>query len=224
MAVRLRQIEKRMSETLTDVAAALPADSLTVRQLLERLGEEGLLLACIIVCLPYLIPVSLPGMSTLSGILVALVGWSMATASVPWLPKRLLNQILPADRLRKMLEWSAAKCRGLEHLFKPRMLWLTSGRAMTAINGAVQVYNGFLLVWPSAAPFMNTLPGVAAICLATGILERDGVLVIIGYALTLVSTAYFALVTLAWIFGAAWLGHWFGCFGATTPATVPVTP
>jgi hypothetical protein len=224
MSIRLRQIEKRMSETLADVAAALPPEVLTIRELLERLGEQGLLLACIIVALPYLIPVSLPGMSTLSGVLIALVGIALATNTVLWLPRRLLDRSLPAERFRKLLDSSAAKFKSLEHLVKPRLLWLTGGHVMNALNGGLLVYNGVLLAAPSVLPFMNTLPGVAAMTVAAGILERDGLLLIVGYVLTLAATAYFAAVAVALCMGADWALVRFGILGDPAPATAPVTP
>lgn len=224
MSIRLRQVERRMSETLADVAAALPPEALTVRELLERLGEQGLLLACIIVALPYLIPVSLPGMSTVSGVLIALVGIALATSTVPWLPRRLLDRSLPTERLRKLLDNSAARFRRVEHLLKPRLLWLTSGRFMNAINGGLLVYNGALLAAPSVIILMNTLPGVAAMTISAAILERDGLLMLLGYVLTLAATAYFAAVAIAFYLGADWALGQFGVFAAPAPTTAPVTP
>lgn len=224
MPIHLREVEKRMSETLAEVAAALPPESLTVRELLERLGEQGLLLACIIVSLPYLVPVSIPGMSTLSGVLIVLVGIALATSTVPWLPRRLLDRNLPAERFRKLLGASAARFRRVEHLLKPRVLWLTGGRLMNAINGGLLVYNGALLAAPSVIILMNTLPGVAAMAISAAILERDGLLLLVGYVLTLAATVYFAAVAIAFYMGADWALGQFGVFAAPAPATAPVTP
>jgi hypothetical protein len=39
-------------------------------------------------------------------------------------------------------------------------------------------------------PFANTLPAIAIILLCLGIAERDGVLLLIGYVVALISTAY----------------------------------
>lgn len=224
MPIHLRQVEKRMSETLEEVAAALPSGSLTVRELLERLGEQGLLLACIIVALPYLIPVSLPGMSTVSGVLIALVGIALATSTVPWLPRRILDRSLPVERLRKLLQASAARFRRVEHLLKPRLLWLTGGRLTNAINGGLLVYNGALLAAPSVIILMNTLPGVAAMAISAAIIERDGLLMLLGYVLTVAATVYFAAVAIAFYMGADWALGQFGCFAAPPPASGPVTP
>ena len=43
-------------------------------------------------------------------------------------------------------------------------------------------------------PFSNTVPGIALMCLAIGLLQRDGLMVLLGHVMNGVSILYFALL------------------------------
>ena len=47
---------KKLSAVLVDMAAALPDGAITVRELSERIGERGLLVFCLFLNLPFLLP------------------------------------------------------------------------------------------------------------------------------------------------------------------------
>lgn len=52
VSARSQEIEKSLSEVLGDMARSIPAEGLTLRELLERLGERGLLLLAMVLTLP----------------------------------------------------------------------------------------------------------------------------------------------------------------------------
>ena len=54
----------------------------------------------------------------------------------------------------------------------------------------------FLLVCPvpGVIPFTNSLPTYAIIAIAAGVMEEDGVCLLYGYALTIATWVYFALI------------------------------
>lgn len=58
---------------------------------------------------------------------------------------------------------------------------------------------GLLLLLPLPIPFSNTVPAWAVVLLTAGMMERDGVLVLLGHLLTLVS---WGAIALAWLYGA----------------------
>ena len=71
--------------------------SVTLRELLGHVGEQGLLVFSAILAMPFLIPVSLPFMSTALGLPMLLIGVSRSSwARLPWLPDRLLDHALPS--------------------------------------------------------------------------------------------------------------------------------
>jgi len=120
-----------------------------------------------------------------------LIGFAVMVSRVPWLPERLLNRSLPAPTVRGVL----AKVRGwaerFEHLVRPRLLGLTGSRAINFINGALVIAAVLLLMAPiPLVPFVNSLPAFAIILLCFGMAERDGAVILFGYAMTLLSAVY----------------------------------
>ena len=72
----------------------LPAQGhLTLGTLLDKLGDEGMLLLTILLTLVFLIPVSIPGVSTVFGAVILLVGISRLSGRPLWLPQRLRDKI-----------------------------------------------------------------------------------------------------------------------------------
>jgi len=189
--IQFRNPEVRMSAALASAQAAVRDPSVTLRELLAMLGEQGLLVFCGVLASPFLLPVTVPGMSTVLGIPMLLIGFSVMVSRVPWLPARILNRSLPAATVRTVL----AKVRGwserFEHLVRPRLLGLTGGRAVNALNGMLVIVAVLLLMAPiPLVPFINSLPALAILLLCFGMAERDGAVIALGYFMTLVSTLY----------------------------------
>lgn len=84
---------------------------------------------------------------------------------------------------------------------RPRFLRLTDGALMNRVNGLALLFGGVLLLFPlGLIPLSNTLPALAILCLAVGILQRDGLFVLLGYSLLGVTVLYFLGLALAAIF------------------------
>lgn len=173
---------KSLAQVLHDVARSVPAEGLTIRELLERLGERGLLLLAMVLTLPFLLLVSIPGTSTPFGLLIALIGIGVITNRPPWLPDRLLRRRLNAEQVVPVLERGARLCARIETLIHPRLFLLTHQATLGRVNGLLLVLSALLLMIPLPLPFSNTLPAYGVLLLAMGSLERDGYLIVAGYA------------------------------------------
>jgi hypothetical protein len=189
--IQFRNPEVRMSAALASAEAAVTDPAITLRELLSMLGEQGLLVFCGVLAAPFLLPLTVPGMSTVLGLPMLLIGFAVMLSRVPWLPERLLNRSLPAPTVRGVL----AKVRGwaerFEHLVRPRLLGLTGGRVVNFVNGGLVIIAVLLLMAPiPLVPFINSLPALAIILLCFGMAERDGVVILLGYLMTVVSAVY----------------------------------
>lgn len=196
------QVENRFSDVLTDIVRTVPADGMTLRELLERLGERSLLVLCMFLTIPFLLPVSIPGSSVPFGLLIVLIGTGIVTGTTPWLPNRFLNHHITADHLTVMLKKGIGLFVRLEKVMHPRLLTLTHGPTVGRLNAALLVLSGFLLMSPLPLPLSNTLPAYAVLFLAAGNLERDGSLVAAGYVMLLLTAIYFAVVGVVGLAGA----------------------
>ncbi len=197
-AVQFRNPDVRLSVALAATASAVRGHVVTLRELLGHVGEQGLLVFCAIVAMPFLIPVSLPFMSTALGLPMLLIGIAVIAGRLPWLPNRLLDHALPSDTVQHVLRRAERIAGRFEHLVRPRWLPLTGSTLVNSLHGVTLVVAVLLLMAPLPfVPFANTLPAVAIILLCLGIAERDGALLLAGYAVALVSTVYIG--SLLWL-------------------------
>jgi hypothetical protein len=190
-AVQFRNPEVRLSEALAATAVAVQGHIVTLRELLGLVGEQGLLVFCAILAMPFLLPVSLPFMSTALGLPMLLIGIAVVLNRVPWLPDRLLDHALPSSTVQHVLERAAHGAARFEHLVRPRWLGMTGTAAVNSFNGVVLVVAVLVLMAPlPLVPFANTLPGTAIILLCLGMAERDGLMIAVGYLVAVVASVY----------------------------------
>jgi hypothetical protein len=190
--VRLHDSPGRLSVTLREVSAALSADTISLRQLLALIGEEGMLLVCAVLTLPFLIPVSIPGVSTVFGLAIVLFSIGITINRVPWLPRQILDRELPAPALRQTFDKAQKVVLRIEGIVRPRLLVVSSTPVVRLLHGAGLVLGGLLLMVPFGfVPFSNTLPAIAILLLALGLLERDGWLIVSGHLMNVATIIYF---------------------------------
>ncbi len=211
MTIGFKDTDRKTSDVLRDVIASMKGQTVTLRQLLAQMGESGLLLLCGLLSLPFMVPVSIPGVSTVFGGGILLIGIAVTLNRLPWLPSKLADKPLEGDKLAPVLERGVQIISKVDRFIRPRMLFLVTGRVMNRLNGLMLVGGAVLLMLPlSLVPFSNTLPAVAIMCLSLGITQRDGLMVAVGYLFNLLTLIYFGV--LAWLIFVAGqsLTHLFG--------------
>jgi hypothetical protein len=188
---------KPLSDTLRDLIAGIRGETVTLRELMEAVGEQGLLLICALACLPFLIPVSIPGVSTVFGAAIILVGIAIFLNRLPWLPARILDRRLDTARLVPALQKGAGVVSRIDRYLKPRLTGLTQGGTVNRLNALGITLGGILLMFPlGLIPFSNTLPAIAILLLATGMIQRDGLIVLGGYAFLVFTVIYFSVLAI----------------------------
>lgn len=185
-----------LGEQLASIIGQLPEDALTLGELLDVFGEEGLLLLTALLTLVFLIPVSIPGVSTVFGGAILLIGFSRLVRRPLWLPRPLRAKALPAARLRPALAGGLSWVRRLERISRPhRMRVLVDGAAARLFNDLAFILAALLLMAPFGfVPFSNTLPGIALLFYAIGLIQRDGVAVLLGHAANIFTIIYFGIL------------------------------
>ena len=185
-----------LGDQLEAIIAALPEDHLTLGQLLQVFGDEGLLLLTILLTLVFLIPVSIPGVSTVFGAAILLVGISRVLRRPLWLPAKLRERALPAARLRPALSGGLHWVRRLEKISRPyRLRGLVDGRAQDIFNNLAFILAALLLMAPFGfIPFSNTLPGLALLFYAIGMIQRDGTAILLGHLANIGTLIYFGIL------------------------------
>ncbi|MGQ3683432.1 MAG: exopolysaccharide biosynthesis protein [Candidatus Loosdrechtia sp.] len=202
MQTEFKDTDTPLALVLRQTLENIKGETITLRELLELVGEQGLLLFCSLLTLPFLLPVSVPGVSTLFGLIIILIGIGVTLHRVPWLPGRLMNRSIMRAHLVPVLEKGAETFERLERWVKPRLKNLTSGVLMNRVNGLVLTSAGVLLLFPlSFIPFSNTLPALSVLFLTFGMIQRDGYFIAAGYVWLGISAAYFGGLALLVIIG-----------------------
>jgi hypothetical protein len=192
MSTQFSDTEVSLDVALRQIIASIQGEQITLRDLLALIGEQGLLLFCIVLTLPFLLPVSIPGVSTLFGLVIILIGISLVLNRLPWLPARLMDRPIRNEHLIPMLEKGVQLFQRVERWMRPRLIRVTTGTFANRLNGLALTAGGVLLLFPlSFVPFSNTLPAIAILLFALGMLQRDGYFIIGGYVALVATIIYF---------------------------------
>lgn len=193
MKLQFKDTNVSLGTLLEQTSEAIKGKTISLGELLELIGEQGLLLFCIILTLPFMLPVSIPGVSTVFGAVIILIGIGITMNRIPWLPERLMQRTIEDKQLLPVLEKGVELFSKVESFLKPRLTVLSEGALMNTVNGLVLTFAAILLIFPfGLIPFSNTLPALAILLLAVGIAQRDGLFILGGYIMTVVTVIYFA--------------------------------
>jgi hypothetical protein len=192
MKLKFKHSDASLGELLARTSDSIRGRDISLGELLEMIGEQGLLLFCMILALPFLLPVSIPGVSTVFGAVIILIGIGVTLNRIPWIPERLMQRSIEGEQLVPVLSKGIELFEKIEGFLKPRLTVLSDGSMMNTVNGLVLTFAGILLIFPfGLIPFSNTLPAAAILLLAVGIAQRDGIFILLGYIMTKVTLVYF---------------------------------
>ncbi|MEL6743919.1 MAG: exopolysaccharide biosynthesis protein [Pseudomonadota bacterium] len=141
-----------------------------------------LLLMALPCCLPfvYLLPqiVALP--------MLALCAQLALGRTQVWLPQKLASRQLPVDGLAGTVARAAPWLKRMEFFARPRLTFLTEGVMLRVLGGLLIIPCASILV---PLPLTNTVPGIGVAIAAGGLIERDGLLILLGLIMGLIWVA-----------------------------------
>jgi hypothetical protein len=189
-----REDEATVSALVGELAAGTPPEGLEMGELFERIGREGLLIMVMVLTAPFLLPVSIPGMSPPFGALILLICLSLLSGGPLRLPRRLARLRVKQAHMRLIADKAGAMLRRLEAWSKPRLAAMTATRPLRAAHTVAVAASTVGMMLPLPLPLSNAIPAYAIVCLALGLLRRDGALVLAGYSLLAATILYLAVV------------------------------
>jgi hypothetical protein len=189
-------LKRALSGQLARLAARFSDHPVRLGELTDVLQLRGHNAVLLFLAFPFITPVPLPGLSTLFGSLIALLGLRMALAQRPWLPARVEARVLPARFLPKILLASSRILCRIEKLLRPRLFYPEFPAVFQRVSGAVILVCGALLLLPLPVPFSNAFPAVTIVLLAAAGLERDGAVFLAGCFAFALCLGFFAALIL----------------------------
>jgi hypothetical protein len=203
---------RRLSTDLKDLLRLANGRALTLGELEEILQGRGFALFILLMSLPFMFPVAIPGLSVPFGIVVMLLGLRIAFGRKPSLPKFILQREIKYATLERIVGTGLKLCARMEKVVKPRMHFLQRWPGMLNLIGIGIASGGLqlLLPLPPLIPLSNFIPAVSVVFLTAGMVERDGLLVLAGYVVNIGAWIYFALLSSGLIAGAHKVMDYFG--------------
>ncbi len=198
---------RRLSEDLRALLAAAEGTAISVEKIEHILRGRGVAMLILLLAAPFLIPA--PGLSVPFGIAICVLGLRIAVGGRSALPRFILQRQIAYSTLERTVNAVARVVEKIEKRIRPRMRFLQEHPRMINLIGVGIVSGGFILSLPLPIPFSNGLPALSILCLAAGLMERDGLLVLWGYVFGLASWIYIACwwqaAVAAWEHAVKWL-------------------
>jgi hypothetical protein len=180
--LRRRQVpRKRLSQVLTEIAADPSRPRLTVADLMDQLSGRAIGALLLLFAAPNVLPAP-PGTSSILGMPLVYLSAQMMLGRRPWLPGFIANRSVWRADFLAMIERAGPMLERAERLLKPRLPGLTSPTSERLIGGLCFALSLILLL---PIPLGNMLPALAICILALGVLEKDGLWILLGLAISL---------------------------------------
>lgn len=175
-ASRLRPPQKRLSEILAELAADTSEERITLARLMQAMEARAYGALILIFAFPNVLP-SPPGLAGVLGLPLLFLSTRMMLGQTPWLPQFIASRSVPRASFAVVIDRAMPWLQRAERLLRHRLSLLTTGPAQQVL-GLFCLFLTLILVIP--IPFGNLAPSLAMCLIALGVLERDGLWVIIG--------------------------------------------
>lgn len=193
----MRAGKQSVSSLLEDLQGAFPEETVTVRELLDRLEGRSFGLLLLLLALPMCIP-NIPGISTIFGVLMVAPALQMIFGNkTVWLPRRICAWQFKREHLQAAIRGALPIVRRIERLVRPRWSFLVRP-PVTVLLGVQTLLMAFVLVLP--IPLGNWPPGITVAMTALALLQRDGILALLSIpAAALSSFIALVMAKAAWV-------------------------
>ncbi|WP_299626747.1 exopolysaccharide biosynthesis protein [uncultured Tateyamaria sp.] len=193
-------ISDRLAQLVSDTGGKTVTLDWIMAQLHERAFGLFLLILALPCCIPFLygLPqiVALPLMFVSAQIVLG--------RRTPWLPRSLSARTFSAEGLGTLSRRSAPWLKRIEAFSRPRLTALTKAPLDRIVGLGLVLFSASILV---PLPGTNSVPGLAVVIVAMGLLQRDGILVLLGMVL---GTAWIGTLIVAGATLASLIKGWIG--------------
>jgi tellurite resistance protein TerC len=182
----------RLSTDLENLHARVQGRPVTLAELKQSLEDRGAAMLLVLLALPFCV-IAIPGLSTPFGIAICVIGACLVIGREPWLPRFIMRQRLSTKWSSQLLSGAAKVARKIEKFVRPRLGFLHTGPGMRRLIGLAIMIAGLALMLPLPIPFSNAIPSWAILLLAIGMMEKDGLCVLLGHLAAIATWVFIAL-------------------------------
>lgn len=188
------------SELLLALVRNFPRDRISIQNILDGLGERSFGLVLLLFGLLSAVAV-VPGLATITALPLLFFGLQMLSGyHSPWLPGFIADRSFAKRDLEATIERGVPFMRWVENVCRPRLLFMT-GKFGERLLGLLVFVLAMVIALPG--PGTNFLPGLAIAFMAVAIIQRDGLLLLLGW-LGSAFALYVGWLGLSLMFGYLW--------------------
>lgn len=177
--------QRPLSAVLADVAYH-EGERISVAELTQLFGGRAIGALLFVFGLACMLPLP-PGATTIFGFpLVLLAPQLIIGAAAPWLPNGIKDRTVSTADLKKGLPKLVGWLRRVEAVSKPRLAFIF-GPVGERLIGVVVLALALVLILP--IPGGNMLPALSVSALAFALIQRDGLIALLGYLIAFVSAS-----------------------------------
>lgn len=178
----------RLSEILAELAGDDSRDRISVHDMVETMRARAFGALLLIFAFPNILPTP-PGTAGILGLPLIFLSAQMMLGLDPWLPGVIARRSMARSTFQALVLRITPWLLRAERLLRARMQLLAHPRAQR-ILGALCLVVSVALALP--VPFANMAPAIALCLIGLGVLERDGLWIVLGILAAFGSLAYVA--------------------------------
>lgn len=180
----------RLSAILLAIAAAEDRDRISIGDLLEALKRRALGALMFIFAIITALPMP-PGVSAIVGAPLVFLSAQLMIGMNAWLPRIITDRSLSRVDFHRVMKVASPWLARAEGIMRPRFEFLAK-RPAVYVAGFIAFVMSLLVLLP--IPGANMAPSIAICIIALGLLERDGVWIVLGALVGIVSTVVVASI------------------------------
>ncbi len=178
----------RLSQILSALAGDDSRARISVADMLETMRARAFGALLMIFAFPNILPTP-PGTAGILGLPLIFLSAQMMLGLDPWLPGIIARRSMARSTFQGLVTRITPWLARAERLMRARLSVLAEPAAQRAL-GALCLIVSVALALP--VPFANMAPSIALCIIGLGVLERDGLWIILGVIAALASLAYVA--------------------------------
>ncbi|MEM1312679.1 MAG: exopolysaccharide biosynthesis protein [Patescibacteria group bacterium] len=182
----------KLSQDITTIFSSETNEQSTFGDSLKRINHKSFGVFLAVLALPSALPIPAPGYSTPFGILLVALGVQIAiNRQYLWFPKFVKDKPLPSAKESKMLQGMIRFLEFFEQFLKPRIKVLSKG-VFYRFVGVLVMFCGLSMILP--IPLTNTIPAFGTFLLGLGLMEEDGVAILLGALTAVLGIGFTSLI------------------------------
>jgi hypothetical protein len=199
LALQIDSTPRGLSRQMLAILEKAQGRDIALGSILSTFSRSSHAALIVFLSFPLCLPVGIPVLTAVLGLILALVGFLLAIGRAIWIPKSMEAKVVSYKSLSYVIERLLRVSKRMERWFHPRILFFATNSKMTRIHGLFILLMGLIASIPIPLPLNNLVAAFPILLLGLSLLERDGLLTIVSYLASIPCFFYYgALIYLGY--------------------------